>query len=175
MFELAALSCAALASASAADGPDARRRLEASAAALERLTPQQLATRLPAFWMHGRARRALGQPEAALADLRRGAAIAEQTGRERVLLMITVESVAALIDLGRLAEATAVAEDGVERARLSGNPRMLLWAQSALAAARLAAGDVTGALRDAEQAAERGNRAPTSTRPDNRAGAWARR
>ena len=60
--------------------------------------PAQLATRLPAFWMHGRARRALGQFEAALADLRRGAAIAEQTGRERVLLILTVESVA---DAGR--------------------------------------------------------------------------
>jgi ATP/maltotriose-dependent transcriptional regulator MalT len=103
--------------------------------------------------MHGRARRALGEPAAALADLRRGAALARQTGRERLVLLLTVESVAALIDLGRLAEATALAQDGVERARLAGNPRMLLWAQSTLATARLAAGDITGALRDAERAA----------------------
>jgi ATP/maltotriose-dependent transcriptional regulator MalT len=159
VFELAALACDALASASAAAGPEAAHRLDRSAAALERLTGPQLATRLPALWMHGRARRALGQYEAALADLRRGAEIAGQTGRERVLLMITVESVATLIGLGRLAEATAAAEEGVDRARLSGNPRMLLWAQSALASARLAAGDVAAALRHGEQAAEEGTRA----------------
>jgi DNA-binding NarL/FixJ family response regulator len=154
VFELAALACAALASASAADGPEARRRLTQSSAALERLTPRQLATRLPAFWMHGRARRALGDPEAALTDLRRGAAMAEQTGRERILLMVTVESVAALMDLGRLAEAIVAAEEGVERAHLSANPRMLVWAHSALASARLAAGDVPGALGQAGQATE---------------------
>jgi DNA-binding NarL/FixJ family response regulator len=160
VFELAALACGALASASAAEGPDAAGRLDQSAAALERLTAPQLATRLPAFWMHGRARRALGQLDASLADLRRGAALAEQTGRERVLLMVTVESVATLIELGRLAEARAAAEEGVERARLAGSPRMLLWAQSTLAAATLAAGDVAAALRHAEQAAQEG------TRPD---------
>ena len=160
VFELAALAVGALASASAADGPDAARRLEESAAALERLTEPQLATRLPAFWMHARARRALGQLEASLVDLRRGAALAERTGRERVLLMITVESVPTLTDLGRLAEAGAAAEEGVERARLAGSPRMLLWAQSTLASARLAAGDVAAALQHGEQAAKEG------TRPD---------
>jgi ATP/maltotriose-dependent transcriptional regulator MalT len=160
VFELAALACGALASASAAAGPDAERSLEQSSAVLERLTGPQLATRLPALWMHGRARRALGQLDDALADLRHGAAIAEQTGRERVLLIVTVESVATLIDLGRLADASAAAEEGVERARLAGNPRMLLWAQSALASARLAAGDVAAALRHAEQAAQQ------ATRPD---------
>jgi DNA-binding CsgD family transcriptional regulator len=160
VFELAALAGGALASASAADGPDAARRLEASAAALERLTAAQVATRLPAFWMHGRARRALGQFDASLADLARGAAIAEQTGRERILLILTVESVPTLIELGRLAEARAAADEGLERARLAGSPRMLLWAQATLAAACLAAGDVGAALRHGEAAAQDG------TRPD---------
>ena len=61
-------------------------RSTTSAAALERLTPAQLATRLPGLWMHGRARRSLGRFDEALADLRRGAAIAADTGREAVLL-----------------------------------------------------------------------------------------
>ena len=104
--------------------------------------------------MHGRARRALGRFEAALADLRRGAALAADTGRERVLLMLTVESVAPLIELGRLGEATATAEEGLELARLGENPRMLLWAHSALASARLAAGDVAAALSAAGEAVE---------------------
>ena len=53
--------------ASSTRTPMRRRRLEESAAALERLTPDQLATRLPALWMHGRAHRVLGRFDAALA------------------------------------------------------------------------------------------------------------
>jgi DNA-binding CsgD family transcriptional regulator len=152
-FELAALAATALASASARDD-DAERRLEESTAALERLSGAELATRLPAFWMHGRARRQLGSLDASLGDLRRGAALAEQTGRERILLILTLESVATLIELGRLTEAVAAAEEGLERARLAGNPRMLLWAQSALSSALLVSGDVAEALRQAELAAQ---------------------
>jgi DNA-binding CsgD family transcriptional regulator len=55
-----------------------------------------------------------------------------------------------------LAEATAAAEQGVELARLAGNPPMLLWAQCALASARLAAGDVGAAVQYAEDAAASG-------------------
>jgi len=152
VFEAAALAGGALAVALQADGraPD---RLAESSAALERLTPEQLATRLPALWMHGRARRALGRFEAAHADLERGAAIAAETGRERVLLVLTLESVATLIELGRLADATAAGDEGLELARLAGNSRMRLWAHSALASARLAAGDVAGAVDHAGEAA----------------------
>jgi DNA-binding NarL/FixJ family response regulator len=156
VFEFAGLAAGALAAASAADRRGATSRLEESATVLERLTGPQLATRVPGLWMLGRARRALGQFEAPLADLRRGAAIAQETGRERVLLVLTVESVAVLIGLGRLDEATAAAEEGVERARLARNPRMLLWAQSELAAARLATGDVAAALEHGEEAAQEG-------------------
>ena len=106
-------------------------------------------TRLPGFWMLGRSRRCLGQYEAALADLDRGAALARETGRENVRLQLTVERVAVLIELGRLAEATAAAEQGVELARLAGNPPMLLWARCALSSARLAAGDVGAAVQHA--------------------------
>ncbi|MGZ8648269.1 MAG: LuxR C-terminal-related transcriptional regulator, partial [Solirubrobacteraceae bacterium] len=153
VFELAALAGGAIASVSRAGGAGADR-LDASSAALERLTAREVATRLPAFWMHGRARRVLGEFEAALADRERGAAAAAETGRERVLLMLTVESVPVLIELGRLAEAATAGQEGIELGRLSGNPRMLLWAHSAHAAARLAAGDVAGAVREAGAAAE---------------------
>ncbi len=80
VFELAALAGGALASVSAAGGTDAVRRLEESTAALERLSGSQLATRLPALWMHGRARRTLGLFEASLADLERGATLARADG-----------------------------------------------------------------------------------------------
>jgi ATP/maltotriose-dependent transcriptional regulator MalT len=157
-FEVAALAGGAVAGACAAAGGPAEERLEASAAALERLDARRLATRLPAFWMHARAHRALGRFEAALAGLDRGAALAAETGRERVLLVLTLERVPALLELGRLAAATAAAEEGLERARPAGNPRILLWALSLLAAARLAAGDVTDAVRHAEAAAALGVR-----------------
>jgi DNA-binding NarL/FixJ family response regulator len=159
VFEAAALALGALARVTRADGAAAAGALDASVAALERLSADQLATRLPALWMNGRARYALGRFAEALADFERGAGLAAGTGRERVVLIMTVESVATLIELGRLDAATAAGEDGVELARLSGNPRMLLWARSALAAARLAAGDVAAALRHATEAAESAARA----------------
>ena len=154
VFELAALAGGALARVIDADTPEAIAALDESSAALERLSGEQLATRLPALWMHARARHAVGQFDAALADCQRGSAIAADTGRERVLLVTTIESVSTLIELGRLAEAAATAEEGVELARLSGQPRMLLWAHSALASALLMAGDVAGALTHATEAAE---------------------
>jgi DNA-binding CsgD family transcriptional regulator len=151
VFEAAALAGGALAAVLEL-GAAATDRLDESTAAVSRLTEPQLATRLPVFWMHGRALRALGNFDAALQELERGRATAERTGRERVLLVLVVESVAPLIELGRIPEAVAAAEEGLELARLAGNPRMLLWAHSALSTARLAAGDVAGALREAEEA-----------------------
>ena len=49
-----------------------------------------------------------------------------------------------------------MAEEGLDRARLSSNATMLLWAQSALASARLAAGDVQEALQHAMDAVDSG-------------------
>ena len=109
--------------------------------------------------MLGRCRRLLGEHEAALADLDHGAALALETGRENVRLQLAVERVTVLIELGRLAEARAAAEQGVELARLVVNPPMLLWARCARSAARLAAGDVTAALEAAREAADSGVRA----------------
>jgi DNA-binding NarL/FixJ family response regulator len=156
VFEAAALAAVAVARVSAGRGEEA---LAPAVAAYERLTPEQVATRLPGFWMLGRCRRLLGDHEAALADLERGAALAAETGRENVRLQLAVERVAVLIELGRLAEATAAAEQALELALLVGNPPMLVWARCALSAARLAAGDVTAALEAAQEAADSGVRA----------------
>jgi ATP/maltotriose-dependent transcriptional regulator MalT len=153
VFEAAALAAVATARVSAGEGEDA---LPPAVAAYERLTPQQLVTRLPGFFMLGRCRRLLGEHEAALADLDRGAALAVETGRENVRVQLAVERVAVLVELGRLAEATAAAEQALELARLVGNPPMLLWARCTLSAARLAAGDVTAALEAAQEAADSG-------------------
>jgi ATP/maltotriose-dependent transcriptional regulator MalT len=153
VFELAALAAGAIARVSGGEGI---APVDEATAALERLTPAQLATRLPAFWMLGRARRALGRLDEALADLDRGSALALETGRENVRLQVIVERAGVLVELGRCAEAIAVAEEGVELGRLAGNPPMLLWARCTLSSARLAAGDAGAALQLAREAAESG-------------------
>ena len=127
---------------------------------LERLSSAQLATRLPALWMLARARRITGDFGGAAADLQRGLMLAAQTERDTVRLLLTTESVGALVVLGRLREATKNALDAVELARLAGSPPLLLWAQSALAGARWAAGEISSATRDAHEALASG------TRPD---------
>jgi ATP/maltotriose-dependent transcriptional regulator MalT len=102
--------------------------------------------------MHARARNLLGHFATALVELHRGLEIAARTGRERLQIHLIVESVASLSELGRLSEAIAAGEESVERARLTGNAGLLLWAHSALSTARLAAGDVRAALGDAHEA-----------------------
>ena len=155
VFEAAARAGGALARVLGAhDG--ARGALDAAATALERLTEPQQATRLVAFWMLARAWRLLGAHEPAWAALQRATVIAERTGRERMTLLLTVESAPVLVELGRIGEAVRVAEEGVERARLAHNPRTLLWAQAELAGACLAAGDIAAALAAADAAAQVG-------------------
>jgi len=132
--------------------------LEQAAGELDRLTGEQLATRLPALWMLARARRMTGDFAGGLADLERGLALAAQTERETVRLLLAVESAGVLAELGRLKDAGEMAEQGVELARLAGSPPLLLWAQSALSRARLAAGDVGPALREAREAHSSGAR-----------------
>ena len=154
-----ALALSALALASNADGPTARKETSAAALALEALTESQQATRLPALWMVGRARRVLGDFEQALGVLEGGMQLAEQTGRETALLLLAVESVSARVELGRLKEAVVTAQHGIELARSAGGPQ-LLWAHCALASAQLAAGDVAAAVRQAKEGAE------IETRPD---------
>ncbi len=134
--------------------------LEQAAGELERLTVEQLATRLPALWMLARSRRMTGDFAGGLADLKRGLALAAETERETVRLLFAVESVGVLAELGRLKDADEMAGEGVELARLAGSPPLLLWAQSALSCARLAAGDVGSAMREAREAHSSG------TRPD---------
>ena len=132
--------------------------LEQAAGELECLTGEQLATRLPALWMLARSRRMTGDFAGGLADLKRGLALAAETERETVRLLFAVESVGVLAELGRLKDADEMAGEGVELARLAESPPLLLWAQSALSSARLAAGDVGSAMREAREAHSSGIR-----------------
>ena len=151
VLEAASLGLDAMGAAAEAD-PSATERTDRAHAAFARLDDAELARRLPGLWMLAWADSALGRFGAALQGLERAAAMAVATGRELVLLVTVPESVRPLRELGRLEEAVAAGEEGVERARLSGTPQHVMGALSALAGARLAAGDVTAALREAEEA-----------------------
>jgi DNA-binding CsgD family transcriptional regulator len=151
VLEAAALVLAAVAAAAAGEGDE---EYAAAVAAFDRLTDAQVTSRLPGLWMLAGADSARGRFADALAHLDRARRLAVATGREPVLQLVAAESVRPLRELGRLAEAVAAGEEAVDRTRLTGNRQHLLEAQSALSAARLAAGDVTGALREAGEAAE---------------------
>jgi DNA-binding CsgD family transcriptional regulator len=155
VFEAAGLAVDAVAAVCLADS-DGRERLREAEAALDRLSRDELATRLPAFWMHARAHRTLGELEAALRALDRARSLAAGSGREVVLLLATVETAEVLLELGRIADAAAAAEDGVERARLLRNPEWLVWSLRALSQVRLLAGDGAAAAAAADEAAAAG-------------------
>ena len=134
--------------------------VEDAAGELERLSGEQLATRLPALWMLGRARRMTGDFAGGLADLQRGLALAARPSARPFGCCSRSSRSRVLVELGRLREAAETAAEGVELARLAGSPPLLLWAQSALACAQLAAGEIGAAIRDAQEAQASG------TRPD---------
>jgi ATP/maltotriose-dependent transcriptional regulator MalT len=111
------------------------------------------ATRLPAYWTFARSAAVSGRLDEALALVAEGRGLAERTGRASIALLLAVEEVALLRRYGRVADAIELGEQTVERARDAGLPPTLTWGMAELAATRLAAGDVEGALRDAAEAA----------------------
>jgi DNA-binding NarL/FixJ family response regulator len=153
VLQAAAVVLEAIAAVALGDGAAEHER---AAAAFARLTDAQVTSRLPGLSMLAWADGAHGHFEAALEHAERARRLAIATGREPVLMLAAVEEVRPLRELGRLAEAVAAGEEALDRARLSGNRPQQVDAQSALAAARLAAGDVTGAVREAEEAADLG-------------------
>jgi DNA-binding NarL/FixJ family response regulator len=154
VLEAAALGLDAFAHASAAPGPAAAASLERATAAFARLADADLMRRLPGLWMLAAAEAALGRFEAAVELLERAGRMAGATGRELVLVVVSHGLVRPLIELGRVSEAVAAGEEALDRARLNGNAQQLVGAHAALSSARLAAGDVSGALREAEEAVE---------------------
>ena len=152
VLEAASLALAAIAAAGAAE-PGAADACDRARAAFRRLDDAEVARRLVGLWMLGWADGWLGRFDIALADLERAHEMAAATGRELVLMLAALAAVRPLRELGRLAEAVAVAEEAVDRARLSGPRPQLAGALCELSAARLATGDVSGALQAADDAA----------------------
>jgi DNA-binding CsgD family transcriptional regulator len=129
--------------------PGAEDAQERALTAFAALDAEVRATRLPAFWMFARCAAVAGDLDAALATAAQGRAAAERTGRTSIALLIAVEEIGLLRRYGRLADAIELGEQTVARARAAGLAPTLGWGMGELAAARLAVGDVDGALRDA--------------------------
>ena len=153
LLEWAGRSLEALCAAAVADPGTEAARAHADAA-LRLLGREELMTRLPALWMAAWVDSRLGRFSTALDSLRQAREMATETGRELILVLVSAESARVLRELGRLTDALAAAEEAVDRARLAGSPQQLLWAQTGLASAHLATGDVAAALRAAEDALE---------------------
>ena len=151
VLEAASLGLTAIAAAGDVQ-PDAVAASDRAREAYRRLDDAEVARRLPGLWMLAWADSWLGRFELALADLDRAREMAAASGRELVLLLAALTSVRPLRELGRLADAVAVAEEAVDRARLSGTRPQLAGAHCELSAARLAVGDVSGALEAADDA-----------------------
>ena len=147
VVEAAALALQAIATAAAGGDPD-----DLAASVFARLTDRQITPRLPGLWMLAWADSARGRFAEALEHLGRVAALGATTGREPVLMLVSVGSFRPLRELSRLPEAIAAGEEALDRARLIGNRTQVVGAQSALSAAHLAAGDVTAAIAQAEDA-----------------------
>ena len=111
VLEAAALGLDAFALAAATPGPAAAAALERATTAFGRLSDTELMRRLPGLWMLAGSETALGRFGAALDLLERAGRMASATGRELVLVLVSLGSVRPLCELGRLAEAVATGEE----------------------------------------------------------------
>jgi hypothetical protein len=142
VLEAAALGLDAFALAAGWSG-SAATALQQASDAFARLAESDLARRLPGLWMLAWSESALARFEVALEHLRRARGMAEASGRELVLVLVSLESVRPLRELGRLAEAVAAGEEALDRAQLARNLQQLVAAHGVLSSARLAAGGRT--------------------------------
>jgi DNA-binding CsgD family transcriptional regulator len=127
--------------ASNVDIPSAIVQYEAAVELFERLSDAELLPALDGFYSLGWAAIHLERYEAALAHFERGLAIARRAGSVRHLTTMRSEPAEALIRMGRAADAIAVADDGVEAARLHPSPRYLWWSLWMLSATLVRAGE----------------------------------
>ena len=124
----------------------------ASAAGLDALPDELLATRLELPYYLGFAEYFCEQYEDAARHLRRGIELSRALGQGQYVLPMMVALAQALERLGRLREALGTAEAAVEASRLSGNPQAVGFALVAEAWTAAEIGDVEHARAAAEEA-----------------------
>ena len=177
----AALTTAALALLARATswGDDTQRgeaaRSEA-ATLLDRLSDEQLATRLAAAVDLSSAEIYLDRFEEASAHAQRALTVGRASGQAQLFPGVYAIMGVAWCMLGRLTEAAELLDAATEAARLSGNPQALAWALFCRAFVAFPAGDNKTAIAAAEESLASGHRhGPERHRRPRRSGPRASR
>jgi len=173
---LTAIAAAALSlgEVSVGDTSAARGHLAEAVELLDRLSDEELAPRLDAFYYIGWVESYLEQYDSALAHIDRAIGIARKANEGRLLVPLMLTKGYPLEMKGELDEAEEICEAAVEAARLSANPHYLFWALFELAWPRYFAGDLEGAIEACEESLRHGDRLTGATIPSAGGGpGWA--
>jgi DNA-binding CsgD family transcriptional regulator len=127
-------------------------RHAAASAALDALSDGELAGRLETTHLLAMAEMYLPvAPEELVRHAKRALDVARATRQGALLPELTIDYGYGLMEAGRVAEARAILEDGVEAARVAGSPLGLALVLLNAAVAAVADGDAATALRQAEE------------------------
>jgi len=153
---------------------EAREHHAESIAILDRLSDEEIAEHLDAFFYIGWVENYLEHYDASLAHVERAIGIARDVGEGRLLVPLMLTKGYPLEMKGDLDDAAEVCEAAVEAARLSANGHYLFWALVELTWPRYFAGDLEGALEACEESLQHGDRLTGATIPAGGGGpGWA--
>jgi DNA-binding CsgD family transcriptional regulator len=173
---LTAIAAAALSlgEVSVGDTSAAREHLAVAVDLLDRLSDEELAPHLDAFYYIGWVENYLEHYDSALAHIDRAIGIARKASEGRLLVPLMLTKGYPLEMKGELGEAEELCEAAVESARLSANRHYLFWALFELAWPRYFAGDLEGAIEACEESLRHGDRLTGATIPSAGGGpGWA--
>ena len=151
----AVLGLLASADAITGDVPGAVAHLTDAISLLDSMLDSELERRLDAAAWVSRSEYLLERPQSALRHLDRGLALAREHGRVLAVTPLLIARVLVLRDTGRLAEASAAAEEAAEVAMLSGSDEQAAAAQALRCWVATWTGDLPVARAAAEAAAGR--------------------
>ena len=125
--------------------------LDAAAARIEDLPDVHVAEAIESLYSLGWGYVHTERYDDAVASFGRAMDVARRYGRIRFAISMRSDPVEALMRAGRLADALAAADDGVDAARLHPSPRFPWWALWLRSTMKLRSGDVEGARADYEE------------------------
>jgi DNA-binding NarL/FixJ family response regulator len=157
----AVLGLLATTDATCGDIPSAVAHLTSAAALLDGMLDSELEQRLDAASWVGWSELLLERPVPALRHLDRGLALVRDNSQVLVVAPLLIGRVLALRTTGRLAQASAAAEEATEAARLSGSGEQQAAAQALRASLAAWTGDLETAHAAAAAAADRLPRLPS--------------
>ena len=132
--------------------PEAERHLSRAARVADELDDAALGQRMEGPWGLGFCEFWLERYEDGLRHIERGIAASRSTGRGKLLAYMRLVQAWHLAQLGRVGDATAIADEAIEASRLGGYPQSLAWALSIRCRIAEMLGDTDLALRSGGEA-----------------------